>query len=74
MNVNVKVTSAKVTSAKGVFINNKWQVSRSGRTIPIVAPGDGQAFAEIAAGNDQDIDLAVKAALAARSRRELGVG
>ena len=37
-------------------------VSRSGRTIPIVAPADGQAFAEIAAGNDQDIDLAVKAA------------
>jgi len=57
MNINVKVTSAK-----GVFVNNKWQVSRSGRTIPIVAPADGQAFAEIAAGNDQDIDLAVKAA------------
>jgi aldehyde dehydrogenase (NAD+) len=57
MNINVKVTSAK-----GVFVNNKWQVSRSGRAIPIVAPADGQAFAEIAAGNDQDIDLAVKAA------------
>jgi aldehyde dehydrogenase (NAD+) len=57
MNINVKSPSAK-----GVFIDNKWQPSRSGKTLPMVAPATGQVFAAIAAGNADDIDIAVKAA------------
>jgi aldehyde dehydrogenase (NAD+) len=52
-------------AAKGVFVNNRWQASRSGRTIPVIAPSDGQVFAAIAAGDAADIDVAVSAARAA---------
>lgn len=55
----------KAEPAKGVFINNRWQPSRSGKTIPMIAPADGQVFASIAAGNKEDVDLAVAAARAA---------
>ena len=55
----------RMEAAKGVFINNRWQPSRSGQTIPMIAPADGQPFAAIAAGNAEDIDLAVAAARAA---------
>ncbi len=53
------------TSAQGVFINNKWRPGESGRTIPVLAPADGQVFAAITAGNAADVDAAVKAARAA---------
>jgi aldehyde dehydrogenase (NAD+) len=48
--------------AKGVFIDNKWRPSKSGKTIDVVAPAEGSVFAQIAAGNAADIDDAVKAA------------
>jgi aldehyde dehydrogenase (NAD+) len=60
MNVQVPVAPAK-----GVFIDNRWRPGASGRTIPVVAPADGEAFTTIAAGNAADIDAAVKAARAA---------
>ena len=50
--------------AQGIFINNRWQPGASGKTIPVVAPANGQVFANIAAGNAADVDLAVKAARA----------
>lgn len=50
------------SKAKGVFINNRWQPSNSGKTIPVVAPADGAVFTEIAAGDATDIDAAVSAA------------
>ena len=46
----------------GVFIDNAWRPSASGRTLDVVAPGDGQVFARIAAGNAADVDAAVQAA------------
>ncbi len=49
----------------GVFVNNRWSPAVSGRTIPVVAPAEGKAFAEIAAGGKEDVDLAVAAARAA---------
>jgi len=61
MNVQTQV----VTPAKGVFINNRWQQGASGKTVPVVAPAEGQVFTEIAAGNAEDVDRAVKAARAA---------
>lgn len=60
--MNVQVS---VAPAKGVFINNRWLPGASGKTIPVVAPADGQIFATIAAGSAADVDAAVKAARAA---------
>lgn len=51
-----------IEPAKGIFINNNWQSCDSGATIDVFAPAEGAIFAQIAAGNDRDIDLAVKAA------------
>lgn len=51
-----------VPSAKGVFINNAWRPSLSGRELDVVAPAEGIVFARIAAGDDLDVDLAVQAA------------
>jgi aldehyde dehydrogenase (NAD+) len=53
---------ADLTSAKGVFIGNRWLPSQSGKTIDVIAPADGKVFTKIAAGNAADIDAAVKAA------------
>ena len=53
------------TEAKGVFVNNRWRPGASGRTVPVVAPAEGRAFAAIAAGNAADVDAAVTAAHAA---------
>ncbi|MEI4473002.1 aldehyde dehydrogenase family protein [Frigidibacter sp. MR17.24] len=52
--------AARVTPAKGVFIDNEWRAVA--RTIPVVAPAEGVVFAEIAAGGAAEIDAAVAAA------------
>ncbi len=49
-------------AAKGVFIDNSWRPAVSGRTLPMIAPAEGAAFASIAAGDARDVDLAVAAA------------
>ncbi len=49
-------------SAQGIVVDNAWRPSASGRTLPVVAPAEGTAFASLAAGNAADIDLAVAAA------------
>ena len=49
----------------GIFFNNSWHPSDSNRTIPVINPTTGEAFTEIAAGNETDIDRAVRAARAA---------
>jgi aldehyde dehydrogenase (NAD+) len=50
------------TQAKGIFVDNRWRPSHSGKTIPMIAPAEGVQFAAIAAGDAEDVDLAVKAA------------
>jgi aldehyde dehydrogenase (NAD+) len=50
-----------------MFIGGKWLAAREGETIPVIAPADGQAFAEIPRGRAHEVDLAVKAARAALS-------
>jgi aldehyde dehydrogenase (NAD+) len=54
--------AAPIPPARGVFIDNRWLPSASGRTLDVVAPAEGQPFAQIASGNAADIDFAVKAA------------
>src|SRR5688572_21794744 len=47
------------------FIGNQWVRPADGRTVPVVDPGTGEIFAEIARGGAADVDAAVKAARAA---------
>jgi gamma-glutamyl-gamma-aminobutyraldehyde dehydrogenase len=44
------------------FIGNQWVRPADGRTVPVVDPGTGEIFAEIARGGAADVDAAVKAA------------
>ena len=50
---------------KKMFIGGQWVASQDGRTLPVVAPADGQPFDEIPRGTAGDVDRAVKAARAA---------
>ncbi|HWA45743.1 MAG TPA: aldehyde dehydrogenase family protein [Hypericibacter adhaerens] len=61
--------SAAIEPAKGIFIDNRWRPSHSGRTVDVYAPAEGTVFARIAAGDAADIDAAVAAA---RKARETG--
>src|SRR5262249_19882029 len=47
------------------FIGNDWVRPAEGRTLPVIDPGTGEIFAEIARGTGADIDAAVGAARAA---------
>ncbi len=47
------------------IIGGRMRPSASGETIPVIAPGDGNVFAEIASGAAADISRAVAAARAA---------
>ena len=63
MNVETPVrASVAIEPAKGVFIDNRWRPSQSGRTVDVTAPADGAVFAQIAAGDARDVDDAVAAA------------
>ena len=44
------------------LIGGKWSPARDGRTIDMVSPSDGIAFARIARGSAADVDAAVRAA------------
>ena len=52
---------------KKMFINGRWLAARDERTLPVVAPADGEAFDQIARGTAHEVDLAVAAARAALS-------
>lgn len=53
----------------GLFINNEWHKSKSGKNFPTINPTTGQVIAEIQEANKQDVDIAVSAA---RSAFKLG--
>ena len=48
------------------FIGNRFVAARDGRTLPMIDPSDGSAFAAIARGGAADVDAAVRAARRAR--------
>ena len=50
---------------KQLFINNAWQDSASGKTIPVVNPATEEVIAEVASAARGDVDAAVAAARAA---------
>lgn len=46
----------------GIFINNEWRKSSSGKTFKTIDPSTCQVTAEVQEGDKADIDIAVKAA------------
>ena len=58
----MNVHPSSIIAAQGVFIGNRYAPAESGKTLQTVAPAEGVAFAEIAAGDKPDVDRAVKAA------------
>ncbi|XP_075216471.1 aldehyde dehydrogenase [Lycorma delicatula] len=55
------VKSPKIPET-GIFINNQWLKSVSGKTFPTIDPTTGNVIAEVQKGEKADIDLAVEAA------------
>ncbi|XP_055846050.1 aldehyde dehydrogenase, mitochondrial [Episyrphus balteatus] len=53
----------------GIFINNEWHKSKSGKTFPTINPSTEKTIAEIQEGGKDDIELAIKAA---RNAFEMG--
>ncbi len=47
------------------LIGGQWKAAANGQEIPVISPIDGQPFASIADGGNEDIDAAVMAARAA---------
>jgi len=54
--------------ATGVFINNEWLKSSSGKTFETVDPATGKVIAEIQRSDKSDVDKAVNAAIQAFRR------
>jgi phenylacetaldehyde dehydrogenase len=54
-----------VSKTRKILINGKWVDAASGKTFPTYNPATGEVLANIAAGDKEDIDRAVKAARAA---------
>lgn len=50
---------------KGLFINNEFVKSKSGKTIDSISPTTGEIIGPVYAAGEEDVDVAVKAARAA---------
>merc|ERR1712226_1089981 len=46
----------------GIFINNEWHQSQSGKTFPTINPTNEQVICEVQEGDAADVDIAVDAA------------
>ena len=53
---------------KKMFIGGRWMAAQDERTLPVVAPADGETYDRIARGSTHEVDLAVAAARAALSQ------
>ncbi len=62
--INTNVSSF-ITKKRQMLINGKWVDSASGKTFPTYNPATGEVLANVAEGDREDIDRAVKAARAA---------
>jgi len=51
-----------VSTPRKMFIDGKWVEAASGKTFPTYNPATGEVLAQIAEGDREDIDRAVKAA------------
>jgi phenylacetaldehyde dehydrogenase len=64
MNAQQKVAGAEKFLLHGgkMFINNEWRDALSGETLDVFDPATGKVIATVAAGNKEDVDLAVQSA------------
>ena len=51
-----------IGTPRKMFINGKWVEAASGKTFPVYNPATGEVMAQVAEGDREDIDRAVKAA------------
>jgi phenylacetaldehyde dehydrogenase len=51
-----------IAKPRQMLINGKWVNAASGKTFPTYNPATGEVLAQVAEGDKQDVDLAVKAA------------
>ena len=61
---NLAVAPFLRSSPKKLFIGGRWFEAASGKTFPTFDPSNGEVLAEVAEGDREDIDRAVKAARA----------
>ena len=59
---NDSIVAGFLAKAQELFIDGRFVPAQSGRTFDVVNPATGEVFAQAAAGDAADIDLAVKAA------------
>ena len=57
--------SSFISRKHKMLINGKWVDAASGKTFPTYNPATGEVLADVAEGDREDIDRAVKAARAA---------
>ncbi len=57
-----KNVQAFIDQPRKMFINGKWVEAASGKTFPTYNPATGEVMAQVAEGDREDIDRAVKAA------------
>jgi phenylacetaldehyde dehydrogenase len=51
-----------ISTPRQMFINGKWANAASGKTFPVYNPATGEVMVQVAEGDREDIDRAVKAA------------
>jgi phenylacetaldehyde dehydrogenase len=61
-NQTLASTRAFLSSPKRMFIDGAWRDAASGKTLDVINPADGSLLARVPSADEQDIDLAVKAA------------
>ncbi len=49
-----------ITKPRKMFINGKWVEAASGKTFPTYDPATGEVLAQVAEGDREDIDRAVR--------------
>ena len=65
--MNAPLSAAELVRTPAAhFIANRWTEAATGETLPMIDPATAEPFAAIARGNAEDIDAAVRAAVAAR--------
>jgi len=62
--MSTAIVAAPKIRQTNMFIGGKWQESRGGKRFPTLNPVNETVIAEIAQGNEADVDAAVKAARA----------
>ena len=61
INIDSRVSDF-IAKPRQMLIDGKWVNAVSGKTFPTYNPATGEVLAQVAEGDKQDVDIAVKAA------------